>query len=76
MSSDAANFLAKGRTPHEIRIVQTQPDADGNGGWEVVLSLDGFYWSREDALPNAEWWNARAREAGVNVVRGEDAPES
>jgi hypothetical protein len=74
MSPDAADFLAKGRTPHEIRVVQTRPNADGNGGWEVVLNLDGFYWSREDAVRNAERWNAWAREASLDVVRGEDAP--
>ena len=74
MSSDDADFLAKGSTPHTLRVIQTQPNPDGTGGWEVVLSLDGFYWRREDAVRAAERWNARAREASLDIVRGRDAP--
>ena len=74
MSSDAAaNFLARGSIPHTLRAVQTQPNAEGTGGWEVVLSLDGFYWRREDAARAAEQWNAWAREASLDIVRGQDA---
>ena len=74
MSSDAAaNFLARGSIPHTLRAVQTQPNAEGTGGWEVVLSLDGFYWRREDAVRAAEQWNAWAREASLDIVRGQDA---
>ena len=74
ISSGAVNFFAKGPTQHNIRVVQTRPNEDGTGGWEAVLSLDGFYWRREDAVRAAEQWNAWAREAGLDVVRGEDAP--
>lgn len=77
MSPDnAADFLAKGPIPHALRVIQTRPNTDGHGGWEVVLSLDGFYWRREDAVRAAEQWNAWARAAGLDVVRGEDAPGS
>jgi hypothetical protein len=77
MSSDAAAaFLAQGPTPHSIRAVQTQPDPDGTGGWEVLLSLDGFYWKREDAVRLADQWFDQARKAGLDVTRGQDLPES
>lgn len=75
MSSDgAADFLTRGPIPHTLRAVQTQPNVEGIGGWEVVLSLDGFYWRREDAVRAAENWNAWAREASLDIARGEDAP--
>ena len=77
MSSDAAaDFLARESIPHTLRAVQTQPNAEGTGGWEVVLSLDGFYWRREDAVRAAEQWNAWAREASLDIVRGRDAPRA